>query len=101
MNEERQQVRHLYAGREIDPVEAASIHMALEELRDRPDSYLEVEIADDDSAERIEGNCTAVAAELGLRLHIAVTGTRHVPDERGRPTSEPALLRITVESGRW
>lgn len=100
MNEERQQVRHRYAGREIDPVEAASIHMALEELRDRPDAYLEVEIADDDSAERIEGNCRAVAAEIGLRLLITITGTRHVRDAHGRPISEPALLRMTVEAGK-
>src|SRR5579883_473045 len=69
MNEE-QLVRHSFGGREIDPVEAASIHIALEELRDRADSYLEVEVAEDDTASRIEANCRAVASELGLRLRF-------------------------------
>lgn len=95
MNED-QYVRHRFGGREIDPVEAASIHIALEELRDREHSYLEVEIADDDSATRIEANCRAVAAELGIRLRFIVTGTRHVRDARGGVRSEPSVLQVRV-----
>ncbi|HWE63079.1 MAG TPA: hypothetical protein VHB98_15305 [Chloroflexota bacterium] len=95
MNED-QQVRRYFGGREIDPVEAASIHIALEELRDRANSYLEVEIAEDDSAQRIEANCRAVASELGLRLRFIVTGTRHVRDARGRIHSEPSVLQVRV-----
>lgn len=96
MNED-QQVRRRYGGREIDPVEAASIHIALEELRDRENSYLEVEIAEDDSASRIEANCRAVASELGIRLRFIVTGTRHVRDARGGARSEPSVLQVRVE----
>lgn len=97
MNEESQ-VRHIFAGREIDPVEAASIHIALEELRDRDGASLEVEIAEDDSAERIEANCRAIASELGMRLHFSVIGTRISQDAFGRPISEPAVLQVRVES---
>jgi hypothetical protein len=98
MNEEQQQIRHVYGGRKIDPVEAASIHIALEELRDRANSYLEVEVAEDDSAARIEANCRAVASELGLHLRFIVIGTRHVRDAKGRVTSEPSVLHVRVES---
>ena len=90
-------VRQVFAGRAIDPVEAAGIHIALQELRDRPDAYLEVEVAADDSAARIEANCAAVAAELGLRLRFTVTGTRHVRTADGRPMSEPATLKVTLD----
>jgi hypothetical protein len=90
-------VRQIYAGRAIDPVEAASIHIAMQELRDRADAYLEVEIAEDDSAERIEANCRAIAMELGLQIRCTVTATRHVRDAQGRPASEPATLQITLD----
>jgi hypothetical protein len=96
MNEE-QLVRHYFGGREIDPVEAASIHIAIEELRDRADSYLEVEVAEDDSADRIEANCRAVASELGLQLRFSVIGTRHVRNQYGSMTSEPSVLHVRVE----
>ncbi len=99
LNDYAEHARHVYAGREIDPVEAASIHIALQELNERADSYLEVEIADDDTAERIEGNCRAVAAELGMRLRFTVTATRHTRDARGRPASEPSVLQVTLDDG--
>lgn len=97
MNEEQRQVRRVYGGLEIDPVEAASIHIALEELRDRDDSYLEVEVAEDDTAARIEANCNAVASELGMHLRFIVIGTRHVRDAQGRVASEPSVLHVRVD----
>jgi hypothetical protein len=100
VDDQMEHARQIYAGRAIDPVEAASIHIALQELRDRADAYLEVEIAEDDSAERIEANCRAVASEIGLRLRFTVTQTRHVRDAQGRPTSEPAVLQITLDRDR-
>lgn len=100
MDGPQEQARRHYAGREIDPVEAASIHIALEELRDRPDAFLEVEVAEDDTAERIEGNCLAIADELRLRLRVAVTGTRHVRDALGLIGSEPSVLQISLDYDR-
>jgi hypothetical protein len=97
VSEPTEQVRRLCGGREIDPIEAASIHIALQELRDRPSAYLEVEIAEDDSADRIMGNCRAIARELGLSLRFTITATRHVRDARGRPASEPAVLHVTMD----
>jgi len=97
MGDEQAQVRHLYGGQEIDPIEAATIHMALEELRDRSNAYLEVEVAEDDSASRIEASLRGVASELGLRLLFAVESTRHGRDARGRMTSEPSVLRVSVD----
>lgn len=99
MGDEQAQVRHLYGGQEIDPIEAATIHMALEELRDRSNAYLEVEVAEDDTAGRIEASLRGVASELGLRLLFAVDSTRHRRDARGRMTSEPAVLRVSVDRG--
>ncbi|MGH2390358.1 MAG: hypothetical protein ACRDIE_19325 [Chloroflexota bacterium] len=96
MSEEAEQARRLYGGREIDPVEAASIHIHLQELRDHIDSYLEIEIDDEDSADRIEADCRAIAAELGMRLHFSVVGTRHVRDAAGIPAGEPSVLQVTL-----
>jgi hypothetical protein len=89
-------VRRHYAGREIDPVEAASIHIALQELSERSNSYLEIEIAEDDTAQRIEANCRAIAHELNMRLQFTVVATRHVHSANG-PTSEPSLLQVSLE----
>ncbi|HXT37168.1 MAG TPA: hypothetical protein VN837_16455 [Chloroflexota bacterium] len=89
--------RRFYGGREIDPVEAASIYIHLEELREHDDSYLEIEVDPEDSAERIESDCRAVALELGLRLRFSVVSTRHVLDAAGRAASRPALLHVTLE----
>jgi len=97
VSEQIEYTRRHYGGREIDPVEAASIHIHLEELREHDDSYLEIEVDEDDSAERIESDCRAVATELGLRLRFTVVATRHVLDIGGRPTSRPALLQVTLE----
>ena len=94
---EHEYVRRFYGGHEVDPVEAASIHIALEELRDRQDAYLEVEIAEDDTAERVIQSCQAVAAEMELRVQITVKATRHVFDARGKPQSEPSMLMLTLE----
>jgi hypothetical protein len=89
-------VRHLYSGREIDPVEAASIHIALQELRERANSYLEIEIAEDDTADRIEGNCRAIAHELQMRLRFTVVATRHMQGADGA-MSEPSLLQVSLD----
>ena len=97
MSEQVEYTRRLYGGREIDPVEAASIYIHLQELADHADSYLEIEVDEEDSAERIQGDCLAVAAELGLRLRFTVMGTRHVLGADGRPSSEPSLLQVTLE----
>jgi hypothetical protein len=97
MSEQLEYTRRLYGGREIDPVEAASIHIHLQELHEHADSYLEIEVDAEDSAERIEGDCRAVAAELGLRLRFTVVGTRHVLGADGRPASAPSLLHVTLE----
>jgi argininosuccinate lyase len=97
VSEQVEHTRRLYGGREIDPVEAASIHIHLEELRDHDDSYLEIEVDAEDSAERIESDCRAVAMELGLRLHFTVMATRHVLDAAGRPASRPSLLQVTLD----
>jgi len=59
VSEEAERARRHYGGREIDPIEAASIHIHLQELRDHIDSYLEIEIDDEDSADRIEADCRA------------------------------------------
>jgi hypothetical protein len=97
LSEQGEHVRHLYGGREIDPVEAASIHIALQELRERANSYLEIEVAEDDSAERIEGNCRAIAGELQMHLRFTVVATRTVRDEYGMSSSEPSLLQVSLD----
>jgi hypothetical protein len=97
VSEEAERARRHYGGREIDPIEAASIHIHLQELRDHIDSYLEIEIDDEDSADRIEADCRAIALELGLRLHFSVVGTRHVIDSAGKPAGEPSILQVTLE----
>lgn len=97
MSEQVEYARRLYGGREIDPVEAASIHIHLQELHEYADSYLEIEVDEEDSAERIEGDCRAVAAELGMCLRFTVVGTRHILGRDGRPTSAPSVLQVTLE----
>jgi hypothetical protein len=97
MGEERELVRHLYAGREIDPVEAASIHIALQELSERANSYLEIEVAEDDTAERIEGNCRAIAQELDMRLHFTILASRPAWDGEGYRAAEPSLLQVSLD----
>ena len=97
MSEEAERARRHYGGREIDPVEAAGIHIHLQELRDHADSYLEIEVDDEDGADRIEADCRAIATELGLRLHFSVVGTRHMIDSAGRPAGEPSILQVTLE----
>jgi hypothetical protein len=97
LSQQGEYVRRLFAGREIDPVEAASIHIALQELQERSNSYLEIEIAEDDTAERIEANCRAIAHELCMRLLFEVIATRHVAGVDGRPTSEPSLMRVSLD----
>jgi hypothetical protein len=96
VSEQVEQARRLYGGREIDPVEAASIHIHLQELRDHIDSYLEIEIDDADYAERIEADCRAIAMELDMQLHFSIVGTRHVHDAAGMPAGEPSVLQVTL-----
>ena len=97
LGEHGEYVRRLYGGRVIDPVEAASIHIALQELRERANSYLEIEVAEDDTAGRIEGNCRAIADELHMRLRFTVVATRTVRNPQGIPRSEPALLQVSLD----
>jgi hypothetical protein len=97
VNREEEHIRHLYAGREIDPVEAASIHIALQELQERVNSYLEIEVAEDDTAERIECNCRAIAEEMRMRLLFTVIATRVVRNSAGRVENEPSLLQVSLD----
>jgi hypothetical protein len=97
VGEQGEHVRHQYAGREIDPVEAASIHIALQELGERVNSYLEIEVAEDDTADRIEGNCRAIAEELGMHLRFTVIASRAIRETNGSLETEPALLQVSLE----
>ncbi len=97
MSRDEVHIRHLYAGREIDPVEAASIHIALQELQERFNSYLEIEVAEDDTADRIEGNCRAIAEELRMHLLFTVVATRAVRNPAGRLETEPSLLQVSLD----
>jgi hypothetical protein len=97
VSRDEEHIRHLYAGHEIDPVEAASIHIALQELQERVNSYLEIEVAEDDTAERIESNCRAIAEELRMHLQFTVIATRAVRNPAGRLETEPSLLQVSLD----
>ena len=97
MSRDEEHIRHLYAGREVDPVEAASIHIALQELQERVNSYLEIEVAEDDTAERIESNCRAIAHEMRMHLLFTVIATRAVRNQVGVLETEPSLLHVSLD----